>query len=164
LEAEVIKEPLHDDWFNRAPESAPSVEWNRASLPGQPAGDPLWSSVTGSIAGVLGAMVVLLFAIRFDVRARPELGAEAALAGAVLGGLFGRVTRRLLPLFPRVALGTILAGATWLVLYALVLLRFAPQWAHATPFSSSMVNALIFGAVIGILPPVRVRYERGRKL
>jgi hypothetical protein len=161
----MTREPLHDEWFSpRAPELAAPDESTRAPIPGRPAGDPVWSSVSGAIAGVLGAGVVIVVATGLDIRARPEIAAAAATAGAALGGLFGRVTRRLLHVLPRVALGAILAGATWLVIYALVLAHFAPRLAHSTPFSTSMVSALMFGACVGILPPVRVRYERGRRL
>jgi hypothetical protein len=160
----VTKQPLHDEWFSQAPESRAPDDSAPVPLPARPAGDPVASSITGAIAGILGGIVVLAVATRIDLRARPAIGAEAAAVGAVLGGLFGRVTRRLLHVLPRVALGTILAGATWLVLYPLVLVRFAPQWAHSTPFPSSMLGALAFGACVGILPPVRIRYERGRRL
>jgi hypothetical protein len=94
---------------------------------------------------------------------RPEWAAALVTAGVVLGAAFGRITRRLRRLFARVAFGAIEAVSLWLLLYAFVLLRFAPASTAAIPFGLTAAAALLYGACVGAVPPMRVRYERGRR-
>jgi hypothetical protein len=134
----------------------------------QLAGDPLWSSLVGAIGGgVAAALVLYLGTFVRDALAeglRPEWAAAIVTAGAVTGAVFGRVMRRLTKLLPRVAFSAIEAGALWLLLYAFVLARVAPGARAAMPFGLTAVGALIYGACVGAVPPVRVRYERGRRV
>ena len=135
--------------------------------PARLAGDPTWSSVAGALGGGVATAVVLYTGMFLAVpqveNLRPEWAGAVVTAGVVLGAAFGRITRRLRRLFARVAFGAIEAVSLWLVLYAFVLLRFAPASTAAIPFGVTAAGALIYGACVGAVPPMRVRYERGRR-
>jgi hypothetical protein len=118
---------------------------------------------------VVGAAVALMAAT--SVYATPsashvQLRAAAAvvLAGAAWGAAFGRLTRRLVRVLPRLAFGAVIASASWLLFYAFVVERLAPGLAAAVPFGRSILGALGYGLCIGAVPPLRLRDERGRKL
>ncbi|MGH7435759.1 MAG: hypothetical protein ACRENE_08795 [Polyangiaceae bacterium] len=136
--------------------------------PEQLAGDPGWSLLVGAITGGVAAALVLYLGMfvrpSLAEGLPPEWAAVVVGAGAAMGAVFGRVTRRLTKVIPRVAFGSIEAGALWLALYAFVLARFAPGARAAIPFGVTAVGALIYGACVGAVPPVRVRYERGRRV
>jgi hypothetical protein len=153
---------LRDEWFHRPSGSPSPPEWSSAPPPARPAGDPLWSTVTGGVGGLIGATAVV-FMRGIDPRVHPATGVAAAIAGALLGGLFGRVTRRLVRVIPRIALGAIFASVIWLALYSFVIVSFVPWWTTTAPLAPSIVDALVFGACVGLLPPARVRSERGRR-
>jgi hypothetical protein len=135
--------------------------------PSRLAGDPTWSSVAGAIGGGIAATVFLYTGMIIGVPAveslRPELAAAIVTTGVVMGAVFGRITRRLRRLFARVAFGAIEAVSLWLVLYAFVLLRYLPASAAAIPFGVTAAAVLLYGACVGAVPPMRVRYERGRR-
>jgi hypothetical protein len=136
--------------------------------PAQLAGDPRWSLLVGAITGGVAAALILYVGMfvrpSLSESLRPEWAALVVGAGAVTGAVFGRITRRLTKVLPRVAFGSIEAGALWLALYAFVLARFAPGARAAIPFGMTAVGSLIYGACVGAVPPVRVRYERGRRV
>lgn len=135
--------------------------------PARLAGDPTWSSAAGAMGGGVATAAVLYAGMFLGVPAveklRPEWAAAIVASGVVLGAAFGRITRRLRRLFARVAFGAIEAVSLWLVLYAFVLLRFAPVSTAAIPFGVTVAAALVYGACVGAVPPMRVRYERGRR-
>jgi hypothetical protein len=99
-----------------------------------------------------------------DLHLRPVTAVVAVLAGVALGAAFGRLTRRLVRILPRILFGAVTAAALWLLSYAFVLMRVAPQLASAIPFTSSALCALAYGACTGAIPPTRTRTERGRKV
>jgi len=156
-------ERLHSEWFRKASESFSPPEWPSTPPISRPAGDPVWSTLGGTFAGAIGAAVVLVILRRIDLREEAGIGAVGLAVGACLGAAFGRLTRRLVPVIPRIALGAIFASAAWLALYAFVMLRFLPRLAASIPFTSSIRDACAFGACLGLLPPLRVRNERGRR-
>jgi hypothetical protein len=135
--------------------------------PARLAGDPTWSSAAGAIGGGVATAMFLYAGMFLGLRPVEKLQAEwaAALvtAGVVLGAGFGRTTRRLMRLFARVAFGAIEAVSLWLVLYVFVLLRFAPASTAAIPFGLTAAAALLYGACVGAVPPMRIRYEHGRR-
>jgi hypothetical protein len=156
-------ERLHDEWFRQTSETPSPPQWPSTLRPGRPAGDPFWSTLGGAVGGLIGAVAVLALPKTVDLRTQPAIGAATVLVGAALGAAFGRMTRRLLRVVPRIALGAIVASTVWLAVYAFLILRFAPQLTTSLPFASSVLDALIFGACLGVLPPLRVRNERGRR-
>jgi hypothetical protein len=111
----------------------------------------------------MGGVVVLTMMTQLDPRVQSERAAVALLAGAALGAPFGRLMRRLVRVLPRVMVAAILTAAAWLLAYAFVLTRFAPQLAQSLPLEGSMLGALVYGACVGVVPPLRVRYERVRR-
>ena len=156
-------ERLHDEWFHQNSETPSPPQWPSTLRPGRRAGDPFWSTLGGAIGGLIGAVAVLALSIAVGLRTQPAIAAATALVGSALGAAFGRITRRLLRVVPRIALGVIVASTIWLAVYAFVILRFAPQLTTSLPFASSVLDALIFGACLGAVPPLRVRNERGRR-
>lgn len=169
----VSNRPLQDDWFNQAPPASlrpsafPSLRPS-AMPPPRVAGDPMWSSLSGAVGGAVGAVLVAGagFALHVPAASHPPALWIALLVvtAVVLGAAFGRVTRRLTRFLPRVVFGAIASVALWLLLYAFVLVRFAPGATASIPFGSTALGALLYGACIGAMPLVRTRSERGRKL
>jgi hypothetical protein len=173
------QDSLADVWFDR---SSAAARLDAGSLPPANAPprprDPLRSGLAGSVGGLLGGMLALATAdgfthahrladhVRLALGQAQALGrltptttrewvGAAALAGAFLGGWFGALTRRLVPIVPRLLFGSILSAALCTLLYAFVLLRLAPLLAGAVPFASCLLGALVYGACVAIVPPVR---------
>jgi hypothetical protein len=140
------------------------------------AGHPIWSAAGGAAVGALAALLVLAFV---DWRSDPagftahlrgifseDLGVTAravlvsGLAGALLGGSFGRLTRRLFPMAARIVEGAVLLPALCIVVYAFGLQRYAPRVAESVPFFWSFLGALAFGVSIALVPPLRPRSLR----
>jgi hypothetical protein len=156
---------LSDEWFEQAVRvSAPPSERSSALPAAMPAGDPVWSVVLGAIAGAIGGFVFAFIVGGSRALAHGEALGATVLVGAAMGALFGRVTRRLLRVVPRMIVGASLASATWLTAYAFVLMRFEPHWARALPIATSILAALACGACMGALPPIGVRDERGKRV
>jgi hypothetical protein len=145
-------------------------------------GDPMWSGVAGAVAGAFGGVVALgttdwmvnhgqltvhwriavgqASAASIDPVAVRASVALAALAGAILGWLFGGLTRRLFPVVPRIVFGAIVTPALCTVVYAFILPRFAPAFLNAVPFTPLMLGALAYGVCVALMPPI----QRSRKL
>ncbi len=168
-----------EGWFD----ASPTARLDIASTPprgdsAHPAFDPLRSGLLASLGGSLGGLVALATAdgaahshrlaghVRVALDQAPALGSVnattvrewigvTALTGALLGGGFGALMRRLVPVVPRVLFSAILSSALCTLLYAFVLLRLAPTLAGRIPFLSCMLAALAYGACIGLVPPVR---------
>jgi hypothetical protein len=136
--------------------------------PARRTGDPLWSTLAGAGAGAVGGAVALMATTYARVPGAIHVELKAAaivvLVGAASGAAFGRLTRRLVRVLPRLAFGAVIASTSWLLLYAFVLTRLAPGFTAAIPFGSSILGALGFGLCIGAVPPMRLRDERGRRL
>jgi hypothetical protein len=128
------------------------------------AGDPIWSPAAAALGGVVAAVLAFaLVAWRVDP-AHFALGAQDAraigvvgVAGAVLGAILGRLTRRLFPIVPRIVFHGVLAPSLCVVVYAFVLSRYAPHVAHSIPFVASVLGAATFGVLVALVPPIRVR-------
>ncbi len=157
---------LSDEWFKQAQArpSAPPSQRPSALPPAEPAGHPVWSLVGGAIAGAVGGVVFVWVVTPSGGYPDQRAFAIGAAVGAMIGGLLGRLTRRLLRIVPRIVVGACFASALWLLAYAFVLLRFAPELARSLPLVTSIVAALSYGACVGALPPMRVRKERGRSI
>jgi hypothetical protein len=131
------------------------------------AGDPVWSPLAGALAGALAA--VLAFALvqwrvdpahfTFAAQSLPALGASA-LAGALAGAVLGRLTRRLFPIVPRILFHSVLVPSLCIVVYAFGLSRYAPHVVQAVPFVTSVLGAAMFGVIVALVPPIRVRRAR----
>jgi hypothetical protein len=131
------------------------------------AGHPVWSPLAAALAGALAA--VLAFALvqwRVDP-AHFALGAQSpralgasALAGALMGAVFGRLTRRLFPIVPRILFHGVLTPSLCIVVYAFGFSRYAPHLAQAVPFVASLLGAATFGVIVALVPPIRVRGVR----
>jgi hypothetical protein len=172
------KDSLADVWFDR--ESA-AARLDAGSPPAKPpprTRDLLRSGLAGSVGGLFGGILALATADGFKhahrladhvrlalgqahavgrltpTTTREWVGA-AALAGAFLGGCFGALMRRLIPTLPRLLFGGVVSAALCTLLYAFVLLRLAPAVAGAASFASCLLGALVYGACVGIVPPVR---------
>jgi len=140
-------------------------------------GAPLRSAVAGAVAGCVGGVLALVSADAAISRARlalhvrillgqaPSLGhatptttrevlGVAAVVGLVLGAVFGRLMRRLFPVLPRLVFGTVLSATSCTVLYAFVLLRYAPWLAGPIPFLPCLLGAVAYGLSIGVAPPI----------
>jgi|SRR5580658_5695798 hypothetical protein len=158
----------HDDWFRPSVPPAPPSEDPGGLPPARLAGDPLWSAVSGALGGAIGTSAVALagrwLQVPLALRVPSEQIALAVVGGVAVGAVFGRLTRRLVRIVPRVVFGAIAAGAVWLLLYALVFGRFAPHLAHAISFQDSTLGATLYGAFTGAIPPIRTRGERGRRV
>jgi hypothetical protein len=117
------------------------------------------------LAGAVGAAIgLVVHATRAGVIAGPITFAAIVGGGAVLGGLFGRVSRRLFGLALRIVWAVAMGASLWLLLYAFVLSRFFPVLARSTPFLSTLPYIVIFGLCVGAMPPVGTQQERGRSL
>jgi hypothetical protein len=136
--------------------------------PARLAGDPLWSAVSGALGGAIGTWAVAFVGrwlqVPLALHMPSEQTALAVVGGATVGAVFGRLTRRLVRVVPRVVFGAIAAGAVWLLLYAFVFGRFAPHLAGAISFQDSTLGAILYGAFTGAIPPIRTRGERGRRV
>jgi hypothetical protein len=84
----------------------------------------------------------------------------AAFAGAALGAVLGRLTRRLFPIVPRILFHCVLAPSLCIVVYAFVLSRYAPHVAQTIPFVTSVLGAATFGVLVALVPPIRSRRAR----
>jgi hypothetical protein len=136
-------------------------------------GHPTWSAAGGAAVGALAGLLVLAFIDwrvdpeRFAAHVRGMFGAgprivgwallATCLGGALLGGSFGRLTRRLFPVVPRIVEGAVLVPALCIVIYAFGLPRYAPYVAESVPFLWSFVGALAFGICIALVPPIGLR-------
>ncbi len=152
-----------------------SDERSSSLPPARLAGDPAWSAAAGGLAGLLGGLLALVVAVRLGahfpvgglgpnaVWSAARVSTIMAVAGGLIGALFGRLTRRLFPWVPRLAFGLVFTGTLWLLLYAFVLGRFAPRVLETVPFAPSLIGTLVCGVCIGLMPPVRARGERGRR-
>ncbi len=137
------------------------------------AGHPFWSAAGGAAVGAPLALLVLAFLdwridpARFGAHARGDFanGMETAavvllsvaLAGALLGGSFGRLTRRLFRPVPRIVEGAVLLPALCILVYAFGLERYAPRLAQTVPFLWSLLAALAFGVAVALVPPLKAR-------
>jgi hypothetical protein len=140
------------------------------------AGHPMWSAAGGAAVGAAAGLFVLALV---DWRIEPARFADhlrglfsegsrlavwtivaTALGGALLGGSFGRLTRRLFPLVPRILEGAVLVPALCIVVYAFGLRRFAPHVAQSVPFLWSLLGAIVFGVCVALVPPIRPRRVR----
>jgi hypothetical protein len=174
---------LRDVWFDPPPSSRPVAlgsELSSAPLRARASADPARSSLAGALAGVAGGVLALGLAdaaanrARFVEHARIVLGqghsvglatpamtrewiAFAALVGLLAGALFGRLTRRLFPLVPRVLFGVVLVPSLWTMVYAFGVLRFAPRLALVGPFGPTLLGALAFGLCVALARPIRRR-------
>lgn len=137
--------------------------------------------VTGLVCGAAGGVVMVLasaavaqrYHANADVqgaigRALGSLGGRdpnlaalvlAAAVGALLGAVFGRMTRRLFKIPARMFFGAVLAPVLWLLIHAFVLLRFAPRMAEALPVGSMCIGALVYGLCVSVIPP----FDRRRR-
>lgn len=85
-------------------------------------------------------------------------GVAVALAiGAVVGAFFAWTTRRLRHFMPLLMFGVLLSPATWIVVHALALQRFAPWLAHLLPIMPMTIAAAVFGLVVSLELPLRTR-------
>ena len=164
-------EDSHRTWFDRAAAFDPAAAdaaapSDRPSALPRPtrAGEPLWAAVSGMLAGAAGGVVWLGIASRRDATLEPRALVVAALAGAALGGCFGRVTRRLIAPLPRILLGATFFGALGIVAYSFCLPRVAPGLAATLPAATTLLAAVAYGACAAAIPPLRVRWERGRRV
>lgn len=128
----------------------------------------MWSSLSGAVGGAIGSIAAAGagVALHVPVASHPGVAWAAFLVvtAVVLGAAFGRVTRRLTRVVPRVLFGAVASVALCLLLYAFVLARFAPRAAASVPFGTSALGALLYGVCIGAMPLLRTRSERGRAL
>jgi hypothetical protein len=176
-------EALKDDWFDPPPPSRPVAfgsDLSPVPLHTRVSGDAARSSLAGAIAGVIGGVLALGLAdwsashARFVEHARLVLGQSsslrlstpgvtrewillAALVGLLAGALFGRLTRRLFPVVPRVLFGMVLVPSLWTLVYAFVILRFVPGLALVAPFVPTVLGALVFGLCVALARPIRRR-------
>lgn len=81
----------------------------------------------------------------------------AVVAGAALGALFARLTRRLRSFPPMIAFAMVAAFALWTVLHGLVLTRFAPSLARTLPYGPMVIGAMVAGALLALQVPIRTR-------
>lgn len=81
----------------------------------------------------------------------------AVLAGALVGMLFARLTRRLRSLAPMIAFGVVMSFATWTVFHAIALPRIAPWLAKMLPYGPMAIAAMAFGSLLALQVPVRTR-------
>ncbi|MGZ3418050.1 MAG: hypothetical protein ACXWUG_03180 [Polyangiales bacterium] len=79
------------------------------------------------------------------------------LVGAVIGGGFAQLTRRLRNLPALLCFGMLLSGTAWLFLQLVVLQRFAPAISHALPAAPMLLGAIAFGLVTALQLPLRTR-------
>jgi hypothetical protein len=136
------------------------------------------SMVVGGVAGMLGGVVALGVAdaagdpLRFTEHVHEALSPAVGLwgcvlvaagVGAVLGSLFGRLTRRLIPMVPRALFGAIFVPAAWTALYAFVLPRFLPFLVARVAFLPSLLGALAYGLCVALARPRRPRRPRRSK-
>jgi hypothetical protein len=134
------------------------------------AGHPVWSALGGAAVGAPLALLVLAFLdwridpARFDAHVHGVFadGAQAAvvllcvaLAGALLGGSFGGLTRRLFPPVARIVEGAVLLPALCILVYAFGLQRYAPRLAETVPFLWSLLSAVAFGVAVALVPPLK---------
>jgi hypothetical protein len=156
--------PSHDAWFNEQPVVTLSDPPRPLTLPpARPAGDPLWSTLSGGVAGALAGALLLSIAFCLGGGRGVGPGIVATLGGALAGSLMGRVMRRLVRTIPRMAFGAILAAALWVFADAFILRRFSPELTSGLSFGSSILFALAYGACVGAFPAARVREEQGRR-
>ena len=142
------------------------------SSPDRAPGQIASSMVKGAVAGMLGGGLALAVtdrvangprflahvnaAVAFTGTAWVWLGAAAA-CGMVVGALFGGVTRRLIPIVPRVVFGAIFVPAAWTALYAFVLPRCAPWVVAHVAFAPALLGALVYGLCVAVARPSRPR-------
>ena len=170
------RKSLRDSWFDRQPPQS-GENFSIPPPPPVPMGHPVWSAVASMIAGAAGGIAALAAAdyvarrMRIDadvtaivggalrrfssLDARPAGMLLAVLTGAALGALFGRVTRRLFRIVPRILFAVLLLPAIWLLVHTLVLGRFAPTFAHALPFLPMLGGMVAYAACVGVVPPIR---------
>lgn len=88
----------------------------------------------------------------------PTLGwIVSLLVGALIGGAYGWMTRRLRQLPALIGFGIVLASSTWMVVHTLALPRVAPWLAKMLPIGPMMVGATVFGIVLSLQLPLRTR-------
>jgi hypothetical protein len=127
----------------------------------------MWSALSGAVGGAIGSIVAAAAGVTLHVPAASHphpAWALLAVVAVVLGAAFGRVTRRLTRVLPRILFGAVAAVTLCLVFYAFVLARVAPGAAASIPFGTSALGALLYGACIGAMPLLKTRSERGRKV
>jgi hypothetical protein len=139
----------------------PSQEWFDDLPASRLAGSPLASTAAGALVGALGALLAqFAYVGRMDVD-DPAVAILLGGAGLTLGGLFGRLTRRLFRAPFRVLWVVAMSVSLWLFLYAFVLTRLAPAAIRGVSFQRSLLCVALFGLLVGMVPPLRARSERG---
>jgi hypothetical protein len=116
-----------------------------------------------ALAGALAAGLLLLMRTGI-VACEWRVLWSVTLAGGAMGALFGRLTRRILRTLPRIAFTALLASAVWLLVYAFVLARLAPELTTSVPFVRSTWYVVAYGVLVGVIPPVGVRRESGDEI
>lgn len=151
-------------WFDQPPLASVPPSIRPSDLPpARSAGAPLASAVAGMLGGMIGGTASLVVYVAIArTRITYEHAALVVSAGAVFGGLFGRVSRRLFRPTLRVVCAVALTLSSWLVAYAFVLTRFVPGFGRAVSFLPTILAALAYGVCVGAVPPVGTRSERGR--
>jgi hypothetical protein len=124
------------------------------------------SACAGAVAGGLGAGAALFAyaAATHGVRVTPELAGGICALGAVIGGAFGRLSRRLFRPGLRVFWATSVTASLWLFVYAFLMMRFFPVAARALSFLHTLPGIAIYGLFVGAMPPLRRRKEHGRSV
>jgi hypothetical protein len=173
------------DWFEQdARASSPSMTAARISFDGIPemivvrgAGE-LSPSVAGAMAGAVAGPTMVAVATAMSARAHHALDLPAMMAhavrapsawahpigwsmavvmGAVLGGLFAMLTRRLRTFPGMIAFAIISSFAMWTALHGLVLTRAVPWLAKMLPYGPMVLGAMAAGVVLSLQVPIRTR-------
>jgi hypothetical protein len=155
------------EWFDRPPPLPSVFPSERPSQlpPPRRAGAPLASAVGCAIGGAVGgALALAAYCAVTAGGVHPLAAVGVAVVCPGLGGLFGRLSRRLFGRPLRMAWATSVAVSLWLFVYAFVLLRVAPGAARAILFLPTLPGAVLYGICVGAVPPLESREERGHRV
>jgi len=83
--------------------------------------------------------------------------AGAGAIGAALGVPLGYLARGALRILPRLVFFSISMPVLWLFVQALVIGRLSQSLAKQLPFGPLLAGALVYGACVAILRPIRAR-------
>lgn len=149
--------------------------------------DRLGPTAAGMLAGAIGGAVLLTVATRVAMRTGgPDLMLRlgsfvarglllhpwvhvaglvvAALAGAVVGGMFARITRRLRRVLPLLVWSLVFFPSLWTLIFALVLPRVAPHLRAGLPFVPMLLGVVAYAVVFVLEAPLRVRADETERL
>lgn len=177
--------PMDAHWFS-AParaHAASAQPYMERRAPARPIGHAGWSILFGAVTGAIGGLAMLKAAdqvlvmqhsglnltqmlsasvvhLNLGVGAAHEQALAAVMAtGALAGGFFGFLARRLLRIAPRLLFFWLLAPIVWIFVQACVMSRLAPHLTTSLPIVPLLVGALAFGTCVALVPPVRARHE-----